>query len=135
MATQRFAELTDLTRLGIAVAAFASLTDAEKLGALDAASSIAAGLIGNAYKLPLVSWEDDLRRWVVSIATYDLLARRGFPPGADNSDAHVRLRYEDANKALREIGAGRARLLNAVDSSTTTYEGGAYIVSQPKRGW
>lgn len=128
----RYAEIEHIELFGIPQA-FASLPAEKKNAALDRASRDADGLIGNAYKLPLVSWDDDLRGWVVDIACWYLLSNRNFDPMGN--DAEFRLRYEDAMKALLRISTGNARLLNAVDSSPTTYEGGSYVVTRTRRGW
>lgn len=129
----RYAEIADIARLGLAAEAISEESDEKKNAALDRASRDADGLIGNAYKLPLVSWDDDLRGWVIDIAVYYILGNRGFNPMGMDQD--VVKRRDDAFEALKSVAAGRARLLNAVDSTPDQYDGGAYVVTRARRGW
>lgn len=131
----RYAEITDLDKFGIQASALASLSSEQKNAALDRASDEIDTYIGNVYALPLNTWGNDLRARCVDMAVYHLLARRGFNP--DGKDAIVQDRYDAAIVWLRDIAAGRARLLApaAVDQTASTYEGGAYVVTRARRGW
>jgi phage gp36-like protein len=131
----RYAEIADLDNFGITGSALASLSTAQKNAALDRASDDMDSYIGNVYALPLTDWGNDVRSKCCDIAVYHLLARRGFNP--DGKDQIVQDRYDNAIDWLKDIAAGRARLLApaAVDQTPTTYDGGAYVVTRPRRGW
>ena len=130
----RYAEIADRDRLGIAAAAFAGVASATVEAALDAASAMADGYLRDRHELPLASWSDDLRAAVCHIASWTLLANRGYDPSR-GADEVVRLQYEDAMRWLRDVGAGRVRLGSAVDSTPSVDEGDTLAISNRSRGW
>jgi phage gp36-like protein len=129
---QRLADYEDLVRLGIRAAAIEELDEAEIEHALDAASSEALGYIKSSYVLPLQSWDFDLRMHVAAIAVYILVfgARGGDPEG----DPIIPERRNAAIDWLKGVAAGRISP-EIVDSTPETFEGGAFVVSSPNRGW
>ncbi len=135
MATQ-YADIADLEAFGIASAAWGPLPESRKTAALQRASEEADCYIQNVLKLPLSSWGRDLRTRVVDMAVYHLLSQRGFSP-ADPAGNIVVRRYEDAIKWLERVAGGRSVMLatGAVDQTPAVYEGGAYVVTRPRRGW
>lgn len=130
----RYAEIADRDRLGIGAAAFAGVPFATVEAALDAASATADGYLRDRYELPLSSWSDDLRAAVCHIATWMLLANRGYDP-ARGADEVVRLQYEDAMRWLRDVGSGRVRLGSVVDATPSVDEGDTLVVTNRSRGW
>ncbi len=127
-----YATTTDLTRLGVAADALASVPVVNQESSLESASRLADSYLARRYRLPLVSWGDDLKRAVVLIAAYDLIAVRGFAP--EGADEHLRLRYEDAIRWLERVARGEidARVEEAAGVESP---GVPAIVSQPPRGW
>ncbi len=130
----RYAETTDLVRFGLPSAALTGVSTATQEAALEAASEVARGYLREKYSLPLASWADDLRRCVCAVAAYDLMVTRGFAPSAAN-DEHLRLRYEDAMRWLRDISAGHIIPSGMVDATPTETEGLTYAVMSTRRRW
>lgn len=132
----RYATTTDLSRFGVASAALTGLSTATQEASLDAASSIADGYLGCRFGLPLSAWGDDLRRAVAMLAAYDLLSGRGLDP-RNGTDAHIRLRYEDALAWLRDVGRGHVDMQGVVDATPDEddFGSGAGVASQTRRGW
>ena len=126
-----YATRDDLARLGLPPAVLSAIPTADQDAALEAASDLADSYLSARYTLPLVSWEDDLRRAVAHIAAYDLMVRRGFNP--TGADEQIRLRYEDAIRWLEGVARG---LLHPqiVDSSPEDLPGPVGY-TRPRRGW
>lgn len=131
----RYASTSDLTRLGVPATALTGVTTATQEAALDAASALADGYLQERFTLPLAAWVDDLRRAVCCVAAYDILSARGFDPRGGGTDENVRLRYEDALRWLRDVGAGHATPTGVIDATPTVTEGGTYAVTNPSRRW
>ena len=127
-----YATPSDLARLGVAAAALSDVPVPDQEAALDAASRLADSYLARRYRLPLVSWGDDLKRAVALIAAYDLIAVRGFAP--EGADEHLRLRYEDAIRWLEQVAKGEVEA--QVEEAAGTEEKGAPVfVGPPPRGW
>lgn len=132
----RYANTTDLVRLGLPSAALTGVLTATQEAALDAASLLADGYIASRKKLPLSAWGDDLRATVARLAAYDLMVTRGYDPSAGRDD-QLRLRYEDAMRWLRDFAAGRIDSPSMIDATPTdtSDEGASYASSARRRGW
>jgi phage gp36-like protein len=130
----RYADRTDLTRLGLATGALTNVPTATQDDALDAASAVADGYLRGRFELPLTAWGDDLRRAVCGIASYDLMVVRGFAPGAGN-DETLRLRYEDAVAWLKSIALGHVIPVDVTDATPDEDDGGTFSVSNARRRW
>lgn len=134
----RYAEPADLAQVGMSAELTADLDSAVVLGALDKASRQADSYIASAgrYTLPLIQWGGDLRAAVCQIAAYHLMvAAVGYSP-EDAANANWRQRYEDAILWLRDVAAGRAVLVDVVDSTADVQESGSVAISsRPLRGW
>jgi phage gp36-like protein len=130
----RYAETTDLVRLGLPAAALTGVSSTIQEAALEAASEVARGYLREKFSLPLASWADDLRRCVCAIAAYDLMVTRGFSPAA-GSDEHLRLRHEDAMRWLRDIATGHIIPAGMVDATPSESEGLTYAVMNTRRRW
>ncbi|AZF88286.1 hypothetical protein [Meiothermus phage MMP17] len=126
-----YATPTDLYRLALRQAALSGISSADQTQALEAASQVADSYLQARYKLPLVGWGDDLRRAVAIIAAYDLLAGRGFAP--EGADEHVRLRYEDALRWLRDVSTGVVTPVGIVDAGPTEPNEGIRAVTDRRR--
>lgn len=126
-----YADVADLYRLALRQAALSGILVADQNAALEAASRVADSYLQARYKLPLTAWGDDLRRAVAIIAAYDLLAGRGFTP--EGADEHVRLRYEDALRWLRDVSLGVVTPVGVVDATPTQPEEGIHVVSELRR--
>jgi phage gp36-like protein len=131
-----FASVVDLRTVGINGAALAGIPDADLLRALETASSRASGYLGARYRMPLVRWGDDLREVVCALAAWRILsARRGFNPEA-GSDVAIRQNFEDAVRWLTAVARNDIEPQDIVDSSPPDEdEGGAYVVTERRRGW
>ena len=127
-----YATRVDLERLALPAAALAGIPAADQDAALEAASDLADSYLRARYTLPLVAWEDDLRRAVAAIAAYDLMVRRGFSP--TGADEQLRLRYEDALRWLERVAAGQLHP-QIVDSSPVPETTEPIGYTAPPRGW
>ena len=92
-----YADLTDLTNVGLPANALGNLTTVQQQKALDAATDDMATYFGGRYPMPLVTWDNSVREKCAEIAAYKLMCLRGFNP-ASGADVNFRLRYQDAIK-------------------------------------
>ena len=116
----RYAELSDLTFVGLIGNALVNVSEAAQHAALDAASALADSYLKSRYVLPLLSWGYELTRAVAIIAAYDLITTRGYNPGAipGTVDENIRKRYLDVLEWLKAIQNSQGELSYAIDSST-----------------
>ena len=128
-----YATVTDLAALGVSAEATEETETAALNAALDSASSEADSYLAKVYTLPLTSWGGALRMHVAAIAAYAVMAARGFDPSG--SDDVLRQRRQDALDWLRMLADGELAPPDIVDSTPDTKEGGAAVVTRPKRGW
>lgn len=129
-----YANLGDLSRLGIAAEAWSGLSDETKEAALSAASSLADGYLRASYTLPLSEWADDLRRAVVSIATYDLASHQGYDPERVGN-VTLRERYDDAIRWLERVASGQLSPAGIVDATPEANDSGPMIYTPPRSMW
>lgn len=124
----------DVTRFSMPARALDSLSLSEQLDACIAATDKAAGYVGNAYRLPLKAWGDDLRSATACLAGAQLLSFRGVDP--EGPDAVVFQREEGAVEWLNRLANGRLSPPGIVDQTPETFEGGSVVMSRrPPRGW
>jgi phage gp36-like protein len=109
-----YATQTDFAALGLASKATASVSSSDVDAALEAASRVVDSYIGSRFDLPLVLWDGSVTQAVVAIATYRILARRGYAAGTPESDV-IRQGYEDAIAWCKDVAKGLA-----LPSVTTT---------------
>jgi phage gp36-like protein len=128
-----YAELSDF---GV----MAGLTDAQKTKFLTRASSVVDSASTARYLPPFTTWGEDMTTVVVHLARWYALAERGAIPPNSNDE---RL-YIEAQVHLDKIATGKRSWIGAVDTSPTTYEGGAVTgattttvgsASVDARGW
>ena len=92
-----YAVVSDLPRLGIPTTAFGTLTTVAIQAELDAAGAWINSRIRGRYKLPLLAWDDEIRRIEVRVAVYNAMSLRGYNPTA-GADVELRRGYEDAER-------------------------------------
>lgn len=130
----QYATLSDLTALGLPPAALSGIDNATRTAALVAASATADSYLGKRFALPILEWGADLTRAVVSIASWDLLSRRGFNP-ASGADVAIRQRFDDAVGWLRDVARGLVEPAGLVDTTQPVQEGAPLIESEPRQAW
>jgi phage gp36-like protein len=107
---------------GLPIDALTGILSATIIQALEWASSTANSYLRKRYTLPLVAWDDDLRRVVVKIAVYDLMCIRGFRPGSE-TDAAIVKNHDDAILWLKAVAKSEIEP-SITDSSADLDEGG-----------
>jgi phage gp36-like protein len=130
----QYATRAELATFGLPSGWLEGVSESDQDAALLAASQLADGYLGQRYALPLSAWGSDIKRAVCHIASWDLMCRRGFDP-ENAADAAIRLRYTDALAWLKGIAAGTLTPTGVVDSTVDSDEGGAFMVSNPRRRW
>lgn len=85
------------------------------------ASDTADSYLRKRFKMPLVSFGNDIKRAVANIAQYELMARRGFRPDAGQDQIIVK-RNDDAVAWLRDVSKGLCEC-SAVDSTFDDEDG------------
>lgn len=114
--TQSYATLEDLYETGLPPAALGAVAYTSQQKALLRASREADAYLRDRYSLPMSSpYDQALVQWVVQIASYYLMARRGFDQSVPG-DVTIRMGYEDAIKSLRLVANGQLSL--AVNQTT-----------------
>ncbi len=110
------------------------ITDAIK----QASAKIDSYLRARGYTLPLTRVGRDINDVCAALAAYPLAVGAGFNPAAQGDD-NLRLRYEDAERWLREVAAGRVHpdLDDGAGLTGNTGAGaiGARIAMASSRGW
>lgn len=132
----RYANTTNLARLGIRAEALTGIATAVQEEALDAASAVADGYLrARGYVMPLTAWSTDLTRAVAILAAFDLLVTRGYDPQAGGDDVLLR-RVEMATTWLRDVAAGRVTpdLSDSTPSEDEASEQ-TFCVTNPRRRW
>lgn len=93
----QYATIEQFWNFGIPETARGQITDDEVTAALVAASSTCDGYFRGRYgqeSTPLISWGEEVSRWVCWIAAYDLMSGpRGYNPAA-GADVNLRERYD-----------------------------------------
>jgi len=101
-----------------------------RLRFLRAASDEAYAELSRVCTLPLVSWSDDIRQKVVTVAAYETLSSLNFDIAGQGSSL---LRRAEAARAW--FKALTAKPPGVVDSTVDTEEGLPSIVTSVRRGW
>lgn len=85
-----YASISDLYLFGFREEARGDLTDAHLLAALDRASRVIDGHLGQRYGQPLATWTAEVTGWVATLAVYELMTGpRGL--SSDSPDYQVLL--------------------------------------------
>lgn len=111
----------------------ASITSHDMADAIMKGSGDIEDACNGAYTLPLISVPHSVRQRGAAIAVWRLLQRRGVNPSG--TDEAFYTLAQDADKWLMRVSQGKLRPPGIVDSAPTVYEGGAAVVSSPKRQW
>lgn len=132
--SQRLAEIADLIRYGSPETSARTILDRDKNLALDSASDEAAAELNRRYEFPLTSWGEDLKRVVSVIAAYELFSGiRGFDSAGQGSS--LKIRADAARAWLKRVGDGELAPPDLVDATPDVADGGASVVTSPRRGW
>lgn len=132
-AEQTYCDPSDITRYAVPEHAIEEIDASTRAAACLSATAEADGYIGSAHVLPLVSWGDDLRAHVASMAAARIFRRRGADP--EGPDKIVFDAQSQALKWLARLADGRLTPPDMVDGAPETFDGGSVIVSRPARGW
>lgn len=128
-----YATPADLTRLAIPEAAISRFSSAEREAALQAASDEADGYLRGRFRLPLVKWADDLRRYVCQIAAWSLIASRGIDPNGISAEV-LKANRDDALRWLRDVADGRTTP-SVTGSAPAGFQSSPRVYSRKPRGW
>lgn len=128
-----YATPRDIGRLSMPEKATGNVDACIKADACLAASDEADGALSGSFCLPLIAWGDDLRQQVSNIATFSVMRHRGFQPGG--IDDLIVKASDDARSWLNKVSQGRIKPPGIIDSTPQVFEGGAVVVSKPRRGW
>lgn len=88
--------------LGLPIEALSKLTTQQIEAALSYASRFADSYFVKRYPVPLVTYGEDVKRIIIDIAQYDLMAYRGFRPGSGADEIIVK-RRDDALDWLKLV--------------------------------
>lgn len=91
----QYCQPSDLVLYGLPAQAIAPIPGATQTAQCIAASELADSYLRGRYPLPLTAWGVDLTMKVSYVASYLLLAQRGYNPAA-GADPLIKLRYDDA---------------------------------------
>lgn len=107
----QYAEIADLSRYGLPLAATSGLSSEDLDAQLAAASSLADSYLSSrGYSMPLQTWGDDLRACVCRLASWSILTNlRGINP-EDPAHEAIRQGQMDAIYWLRDVSKGVANL-------------------------
>ena len=103
----QYASPTDFQQIGVLPALAQSLTAAQIVQALQTASVIMDGYLGQQFNLPLVEWDFSLTQYCCWIARFTLLGARGYNP-LNPQEASYYDTYKLAMTWLKDVSNGRA---------------------------
>lgn len=136
----RYAEIADLTALGIVASSISGHTTTTKERALDSAGAFIDGYLrARGLTLPLLAWGDDLTECNAVLAAETLLNTAGHNPAMGRDDITTR-RSERWRQWLRDYADGRVSI-DVTDSTPTDTsddpEASVGVVASytAKRGW
>lgn len=116
----------ELLAMGIASDALAQIPSGVRDTARATATALAISYLRKRFMPPYSSVSDDVKRAIAHIATFDLLARRGYSAqlGADGT---ILARYDSAIQWLRDAARGIVEPESIVDSTPTVEEASPLI--------
>lgn len=111
-----------------------NFTDEELLEFIEGATDDVSSSLANVFELPLVSWGSDVTRHTALAAGVMAIRRRG---GAidDQQGAQLKALDSKVEKWLELVREEEIELQHVVDSTPDIADGGAYVVTDPPRGW
>lgn len=103
-----------------------------------AASARVANFLRPHYTLPLLAWDEDVKKWTADLAAWDLLQKRGVNPEA-GADLMIKERYAETIAELKLV-AGGLSTASVTDSSPGSTVGDSEagdpdIIQSEQRGW
>jgi len=131
-----YCTLADLKDLGILEDAIRTISTERQQKAIEAASAEMDGYLGSQYRLPLKNWGLDVKMMCARLATYILIAARGFDPD-DDGDRQIQAMHDMAERWLQRVANGNMAI-QVEDSSGQgqgLLTGGALVVSNGSRGY
>jgi phage gp36-like protein len=129
-----YSSLGDITAHGLPKEATSSVPAEERAKHALAATGEAEGYLAGGYTMPLVAWDDELRRQVAQIAVYAIMCRRGFQP--QGIDELIVKNRDDAISWLKMVAKGIIKQPGIVDSTPTVSGSQARVTSRcSSRGW
>lgn len=126
----------ELVKLGIFADALRTVDPDDQDAAIVAASDEMDGYLGSQYKLPLVTWGNDVRQMCARLAVHTLISARGFNSSSSTDDQITQMR-EIAERWLKRVSDG-SLALTVTDSSgqgVGYVAGGAIVQSNRSRGY
>jgi phage gp36-like protein len=127
-----YCDPVDFTRYGLPDGATEGVEVSIIADACLAATDEADGYIAGAYVLPLTAWDEALRKHCTKLAVWTVMTRRGFDP-EQGPDKILKVDYDNAIAWLKRLQDGKLRPPGIVDSTPQVFEGGASVVSRPRR--
>ena len=98
----QYATESEFSDLGLPTEATKNMTSGQINAALKVASRFADSYLAKRYTVPLETYGEDIKRCVIDIAQFDIMARRGFRPGS-GADEIIIKRRDDAVDWLRQV--------------------------------
>lgn len=112
----QYANEAEFKDLGLPLDATKVLTSSQINSALAVASRFVDSYLAKRYRVPLETYGEDIKRIVIDIAQYDIMARRGFRPGS-GADEIIIKRRDDAIEWLRMVAKKLVEPTNVTESS------------------
>lgn len=134
----RYAEIADLTTIGLHADLIDGIATATINAILDKRSRTADGYIAASgrYKLPLVApYPGDLVTAVCQLAAWDIMSAHVGTHGDEAANTDWEKRAQEATSWLKDLQAGRVAPPDMIDSSADVTETSISISSEPLRGW
>jgi len=132
-----YATLQDLDHQGIASEALGEIDPDRKLKVLASVSRTIDGFLAAQFKLPLIRWGEDVTVVCCQIASFRLLANRGFSP--EGVDQMIVKMHDDAMDLLKIWSRDDGAVPDVLDSSANAVEqqpsARPSVTSSPSRGW
>ncbi len=129
-----YATRTELAQYGLPSDALTGVSTTDQDAALEAASRELDGYFRAQYGVPLASVSSDTKRHVCAVASWIIMAVRGYSP--DGPDVVIRQRYDDAIAWARDVAKGVVRPIEQTsDATPSTIESIPLMDSTEERGW
>lgn len=111
-----------------------SFSDADLDGFAQDATDEMSGSLGAMFTLPLSAWGRDVRRKCAELAVYYAMEARGFSPDDAGGALYVKM-FDAVQSWLKLVRDQKIELQHCVDATPEIEDGGAYVVTNPTRGW
>jgi len=129
-----YASPDDLVSLSSSAKVLAAIPAKDMARHLLAATGLLASFVEGANEGPLTAWGDDLRLATSDVAMYHMVnSVIGHRPG--EIDKSIKDRRDAAMAWAGAVKAGQQPLADTIDATPDTFEGGAFVYTDTKRGW